>query len=189
MIETLQDFYKQDKVNKLTDAIDVKSGGYYCVLVDGMYCRVRVLEVFEKNVNCFLIDYGDEHLVLKDAIYQLDTQFSKQQAQVTAQNSLLNWLAISFCIQAFICRLSGLEELYEVSTSSEHLHGLENTVVFMETDSKNLGECYLLWLGFSVFVLLCSDAFQQHIIHTILYQSSCISKMKQFLLISNLYPS
>ena len=82
MIETLQDFYKRNKVNRLTDVVDVKSGGYYCVLVDGMYCRARVLEVLEKNVNCFLIDYGDENLIQKDAIYQLDRQFSKQQAQV-----------------------------------------------------------------------------------------------------------
>ncbi|GJQ79843.1 hypothetical protein Trydic_g23305 [Trypoxylus dichotomus] len=98
----------------------------YDVLVEGSYCaayfeqnwyRVKVFEVNDNDVNCFFIDFGDEQLIRKSDIYQLRREFAKEKAQ------------------AFICRLAGLEELYEVSNNSEHIQNLVGKTVHMETDS------------------------------------------------------
>lgn len=64
-------------------ASSINVGGYYVAsLEDDIYARVRVLEMFDSEVSCFLIDFGDEVQVGKDKIYQMQREFAKDQAQV-----------------------------------------------------------------------------------------------------------
>lgn len=95
-------------------AENVKQGGYFTVKTDDSWLRVRVLDVNEKEVNCFCIDTGDELTVMKDQVYQLKREFAVEQAQV------------------FVCRLAGLEELYECSRNSEHIANLVGKTVILE---------------------------------------------------------
>nr|CAI5823977.1 unnamed protein product [Callosobruchus analis] len=76
---------------------------YYAAEYDASWHRVRVLEINDTEVTCFLIDFGEEIAIPKKDIYQLKREFAISQAQ------------------AFVCRLVGLEVLYEFSASSEIL--------------------------------------------------------------------
>ncbi|KAJ8975770.1 hypothetical protein NQ317_004820 [Molorchus minor] len=68
----------------------------------------------------FFIDYGDEMVIPKSNIYQLKREFALSQAQ------------------AFVCRLVGLEELYEASTSSEVLQSILYKQVILEMGADNI---------------------------------------------------
>lgn len=63
---------------------NINVGGYYVTLIDDDFVRTRILEVNdEKNeINCFLIDFGDELIVPKEKIYEIKREFAKDQAQV-----------------------------------------------------------------------------------------------------------
>ncbi|CAH1996525.1 unnamed protein product [Acanthoscelides obtectus] len=79
---------------------------YYAAEYEGTWFRVRVLETNETEVMCFLIDFGEEIAIPRKNIYQLKREFATSQAQ------------------AFVCRLIGLEVLYEFSLNSEILHDM-----------------------------------------------------------------
>lgn len=91
-------------------------GGYYIACYDGSLVRVRALEVTDDKVNCFLIDFGDDTWITKDDIYVMKQEYAREQAQ------------------AFICRLAGLEDLYEVSEQSETMQQLVGLQVEIELD-------------------------------------------------------
>lgn len=99
---------------KSLKAENVKEGGYFIVKSDDSWLRVRVLDVKDKEVNCFCIDTGDELTVIRDQVYQLKREFAVEQAQV------------------FVCRLAGLEELYECSKNSENISNLAGKAVVLE---------------------------------------------------------
>lgn len=84
-------------------ASNVTTGGFYVVPYEGCWSRVRVLNVGDRDVSCFFLDYGDEHVVPRSNMHVLKREFAKEQAQ------------------AFICRLAGLEELASVSSGDKHL--------------------------------------------------------------------
>ncbi|XP_060532697.1 tudor domain-containing protein 7A-like isoform X2 [Cylas formicarius] len=95
-------------------AFNIVASGYYVAKVDGCYFRVRAVSVTDNEVNCFCIDYGDEVMVHKTDIFELKREYATTQAQ------------------AFVCRLAGLEELYEISVNSELLADLVNMQVILE---------------------------------------------------------
>lgn len=102
----------------------VKEGGYFIAKSDDdTWLRVRVLDVTDYEVNCFCIDTGDEITVTQDQVYQLKREFAVEQAQV------------------FVCRLAGLEELYEYSKNSEHIANLIGKTVMLEMHADENCEC------------------------------------------------
>lgn len=121
-------FYKQEAFESMSAHLEliyntqgrnlqvetIKEGGYFIVRSEDTWLRVRVLDVTDKEVNCFCIDIGDELTVTKDQVYQLKREFAVEQAQV------------------FVCRLAGLEELYECSKNSEHISNLMGKTVVLE---------------------------------------------------------
>lgn len=62
------------------DLINV--GSFYVALIEDTFLRVRVLETTQTDVNCFLIDFGDDVTVNKTKIYPLTQDLAKIQAQV-----------------------------------------------------------------------------------------------------------
>lgn len=118
----MEAFYSTHAASLKPEKISV--GGYYIVKSDNLWLRVRILEVTPTEVNCFCIDYGDEYLIPKDNVYQMKREFAIEQAQ------------------AFVCRLEGLEELYETSKTSEHLQNLVGRTVQLElvTESRKCWE-------------------------------------------------
>lgn len=104
-------------------AKEISVGGYYVVKSDNLWFRVRILELTPSEVNCFCIDYGDEYQIPKDCVYEMKREFAIEQAQ------------------AFVCRLEGLEELYETSRNSEHLQNLVGHTVQLELVTENRKFC------------------------------------------------
>ncbi|XP_018321654.1 tudor domain-containing protein 7 isoform X2 [Agrilus planipennis] len=105
MIARFDDFYNSSTNVSKPNAISI--GGFYVALFDkNCWVRVRVLDLYDEEVNCFFIDYGDECLIPKSNIFQLEREFAKEQAQ------------------AFLCKLAGLEPLEEASLHSESLQNL-----------------------------------------------------------------
>ncbi|KAI4454865.1 tudor domain containing protein [Holotrichia oblita] len=115
MITNFERTYTQNTQNPRPEVLN--EGSYCAAYFDQNWYRVKIFEVNENDVNCFFIDYGDVQLIRKNDIYQLMREFAKEKAQ------------------AFICRLAGLEELYEVSANSEHIHNLVGRTVHLEPDS------------------------------------------------------
>ncbi|XP_017780173.1 PREDICTED: tudor domain-containing protein 7B isoform X2 [Nicrophorus vespilloides] len=104
-----------NKENGSLSATSVIIGNYYVAWIDNFWYRVRVLECDDNdNIQCLLVDTGDDQKVPKKHMFHLELQFAKRQAQ------------------AFICRLAGLEELYEVSVASETLQKLEGRTFQLE---------------------------------------------------------
>lgn len=64
------------------DAVSV--GSFYVALLENTYLRVRVLDTTQTDVNCFLIDFGDDVTVNKRNIYPITRNLAKIQAQVSA---------------------------------------------------------------------------------------------------------
>ncbi|KAB0791266.1 hypothetical protein PPYR_03066 [Photinus pyralis] len=107
------------KLGKYEIAETIQMGGHYVAFSETWWCRVRVFEVNGDDIHCFCIDFGDEWVIKKDALYILKQEFAEVQAQ------------------AFVGRLAGLEELYEVSKSSEHLQTLLSRTVQVQQDSNS----------------------------------------------------
>lgn len=103
-----------NKNHETLKADDVKEGGYFVVKGDYSWLRVRVLEVKQGEVECFCIDTGDECTTPVEQVYRLKREFAVEQAQV------------------FVCRLAGLEALYECSKNSEHIQNLVGKAVVLE---------------------------------------------------------
>lgn len=117
MLMKLETFY--NKHAESLKATKLQFGGYYVVKSDSLWFRVRILEITDTEVNCFCIDYGDEYSTSKDNVYQMKREFAIEQAQ------------------AFVCRLEGLEELYESSKHSKHLQDLVGKTVELELATEN----------------------------------------------------
>ncbi|KAK9746736.1 OST-HTH/LOTUS domain [Popillia japonica] len=115
MITNFEQTYNENPQNPKPEVLN--EGSYCAAYFDQNWYRVKVFEVNENDENCFFIDYGDVQLIRKSDIYQLRREFAKEKAQ------------------AFICRLAGLEELYEVSINSEHIQNLVGRTVHLEPDS------------------------------------------------------
>lgn len=99
-------------------AQNVKEGGYYIVRSEDAWLRVRVLDVTETDVNCFCIDTGEELTVTKRHVHQLKRECAVEQAQ------------------CFVCRLAGLEELYDCSKNSDHIANLVGKTVILDMNEN-----------------------------------------------------
>jgi hypothetical protein len=105
MTERMELFYQEHKSELVPKSINF--GSCYVILHEGSWIRVRASSIHQDGfVDCFLIDYGEEVHVPTGNVYVLRREFALEQAQ------------------AFVCRLDGLEELYEASVDSEHLTSL-----------------------------------------------------------------
>lgn len=116
MLSHMEIMYNSQGADYKTE--NIKQGGYFIVKIDDVWLRVRILDVKDTEVNCFCIDTGDELTVSKDNVYQLKRDFAIEQAQV------------------FVCRLAGLEELYECSKHSEHIANLVGKTVILEMHAE-----------------------------------------------------
>ncbi|XP_044764017.1 tudor domain-containing protein 7A isoform X2 [Coccinella septempunctata] len=101
MITKMENYYNEES-SKL-QAKDIQVGSYYVANYDSNWYRVRALEVQEQCVNCFLIDFGDEYLIQKSMVCNIKREFAMSPAQ------------------AFVCRLAGLEDLYDANVPLEKL--------------------------------------------------------------------
>ncbi|CAG9821429.1 unnamed protein product [Phaedon cochleariae] len=119
MVEQMEEFYSTHKDSLRAEKIN--AAGYYVTEFESQWYRVRAVAVGESDVSCFFIDYGDEMFVPNDSIFKLKREFAKSQAQ------------------AFVCRLVGLEELYEISHTSEVLQSISYTQVILELSRENVG--------------------------------------------------
>ncbi|KAF5301058.1 hypothetical protein FQA39_LY10877 [Lamprigera yunnana] len=116
LIAELEDYYNTNAKMEMVESIQI--GGHYVALHDKMWCRVRVFEVNEDDVHCFCIDFGDEWIIKRNVLFRLNKRFAKEQAQ------------------AFVCRLAGVEELYEASKTSEHLQSFLGKTVRVQVESN-----------------------------------------------------
>lgn len=117
MVQELEQYYNTSSINEKAKTIQI--GGHYVALYEQMWCRVRVFEVDGDNIHCFCIDFGDEWIVQKNFLFNLNKKFANEQAQ------------------AFVCRLAGVEELYEVSKTSERLQTFLGKVVAVQPDANS----------------------------------------------------
>ncbi|KAF5284655.1 hypothetical protein FQR65_LT13486 [Abscondita terminalis] len=118
MVAELESYYN---ANSLTErASTIQMGGHYVALYEQMWCRVRVFEVNDDDISCFCIDFGDEWVVKKNHLFNLNSKFAVEQAQ------------------AFVCRLAGVEELYEASKTSELLQTYIGRYVQVQDNSDDL---------------------------------------------------
>lgn len=122
MSVSLENHYTQHGPS-LKVTTDLTIGGYYVVQYETSWMRVRVLEFTKDEISCFCIDYGDEYTTSRDNIYQLKREYAIQQAQ------------------AFVCRLAGLEELYETSRNSESVQNLTGKAVQLEMSNDEHCKC------------------------------------------------
>ncbi|XP_018566265.1 tudor domain-containing protein 7 isoform X2 [Anoplophora glabripennis] len=120
MIAKMEAYYNQHA--EVLKAQVITEAGYYVTNYENMWVRVRAVGISEKEVHCFFIDFGDEMSIPTDNIYQLKRPFALSQAQ------------------AFVCRLVGLEELYEVSAHSEKIQSLLCKQVTLEMAVDNAAE-------------------------------------------------
>lgn len=111
----LEEYYNKNKES--LRAPIVNCNGYYVAYYEYGWYRIRAVEVKENTVLCFYIDFGDEIVLPIDQIYQLKREFAVCQAQ------------------AFVCRLAGLEDLYEVSVGSASIQSLLYRSVVLEVAS------------------------------------------------------
>ncbi|XP_057667390.1 tudor domain-containing protein 7 isoform X1 [Diorhabda carinulata] len=118
MVSKLEEYYNNNKESLRAPVVN--RNGYYVASYEYGWYRVRAVEVDEKTVLCFYIDFGDEIVLPIDKIYQLKREFAVCQAQ------------------AFVCRLAGLEDLYEVSVGSAILQSLLYKNVVLEVASDTI---------------------------------------------------
>ncbi|ERL90611.1 hypothetical protein D910_07958 [Dendroctonus ponderosae] len=112
MVDRMKIYYEEHEAQLIPQEIVL--AGYYIAKYEQEYYRVRVEKIDQRGIVCFFIDTGDELVVPKSNIFVLERVYATSQAQ------------------AFLCRLSGLEDLYDVSTNSEHLAALLDRVVILE---------------------------------------------------------
>uniref|UniRef100_A0A6P7FEB4 Tudor domain-containing protein 7-like isoform X2 n=1 Tax=Diabrotica virgifera virgifera TaxID=50390 RepID=A0A6P7FEB4_DIAVI len=120
MISSMEEYYENNLEN--LHAVNINPKGYYVANFNNNWFRVRAIEVNETNVKCFYIDFGDEVTLLKEQLYQLKREFA-------------------FCeAQAFVCRLAGLEDIYEVSQDSQTLEEFLYRAVEIELAEETIAE-------------------------------------------------
>lgn len=119
MMDRLQIYY-QGHESELTPKT-ISPAGYYIAKLEDEYFRVRTVKINEdeETVECFFIDFGDEVNIPKCDIFELTREYASVQAQ------------------AFVCRLCGLEYLYDITGNSESLSLLYNTEVVIEMASDS----------------------------------------------------
>ncbi|KAF2897167.1 hypothetical protein ILUMI_09011 [Ignelater luminosus] len=113
----LEEYYNNYGNNEKVETVEV--GGYYVASFENVWSRVRVFEINGNDISCFCIDFGDEWVLQKNNLYRLPRHF----AMVAAQ--------------AFVCRLAGVEELYEASKSSDYLNSLFGKYVQVQLDTSS----------------------------------------------------
>lgn len=97
MIRNLNKTYATFSKEESSNPRSINVGGFYVALVEEeVYVRTRILETYDKDVSCFLIDFGDELIVSKDKIYEMRREFAKDQAQVNYFISY-TWNHMLFC--------------------------------------------------------------------------------------------
>jgi hypothetical protein len=122
MTERMELFYQEHKSELVPKSINF--GSCYVILHEGSWIRVRTSSIHQDGfVDCFLIDYGEEVHVPTGNVYVLRREFALEQAQ------------------AFVCRLDGLEELYEASVDSEHLTSLVGKEFVLEIVVEETSKC------------------------------------------------
>ncbi|XP_072387591.1 tudor domain-containing protein 7-like isoform X1 [Diabrotica undecimpunctata] len=118
MISSMEEYYENNLEN--LHAVNINPKGYYVANFNNNWFRVRAIDVNETSVKCFYIDFGDEVTLPKEQIYQLKREFA-------------------FCeAQAFVCRLAGLEDIYEVSQDSKALQEFLYRAVEMELAEETI---------------------------------------------------
>ncbi|KAG5886984.1 hypothetical protein JTB14_024203 [Gonioctena quinquepunctata] len=118
MISKMEEFYPAHRDG--LKAVSVTAAAYYVTEIEKSWYRIRAISVSDTEVYCFLIDYGDEMVIPRDQVYMLQREFALSQAQ------------------AFVCRMVGLEELYEISANSEVFQSILYTDVTLELASDNV---------------------------------------------------
>lgn len=65
-------------------ASNINVGGFYVALIDDDFIRIRISEMNDDKdeINCFLIDFGDELLIPREKIYDIKREFAREHAQV-----------------------------------------------------------------------------------------------------------
>lgn len=125
--------YRLDSANLKAKVLT--PGGYYIAEWINTFFRVRILEIFDMEVRCFFVDFGDDYNLSKDSLYVMKREFARDQAQ------------------AFICRLAGLEDLYDFPVNSAYAGDLIGKVVQIERDISN-SKVETLSCGFE-FYFMC----------------------------------
>ncbi|KAL3271551.1 hypothetical protein HHI36_022028 [Cryptolaemus montrouzieri] len=109
----MEPYYNEEGQNHKVENIQL--GSFYVASYDSNWYRVRALEIQDNSVNCFLIDFGDEYLIDKNNLYDIRREFATSQAQ------------------AFVCRLAGLEDLYDANIPLEKLTSYVGNAVILES--------------------------------------------------------
>ncbi|CAH1132782.1 unnamed protein product [Ceutorhynchus assimilis] len=115
MFDRMQVYYTEHEQQCIPE--EIVKGAYYIAKFQGDYYRVRVVEVEEDTLGCFFIDSGEETSMAKTDIFTLTSVYATCQAQ------------------AFVCRLAGLEDWYEMSANSQCLASLQDEQVYLELAS------------------------------------------------------
>lgn len=95
--------------------------GHYYAAWDKTWHRAQALEVRENGLLCLMVDRGDDCFIPFENIYALHRQYARERAQ------------------AFVCRLAGLDELYEASQFTDAIIELEDAEITLELieDTEN----------------------------------------------------
>lgn len=80
MIDVMNSYY--DDNYKTLQATTITEGGYYIAYYDSAWYRIRAVSSSETDVHCFFIDFGDETVMKKENVFQLQREFASSQAQV-----------------------------------------------------------------------------------------------------------
>ncbi|KAK9876258.1 hypothetical protein WA026_012557 [Henosepilachna vigintioctopunctata] len=120
MTLSMESFYNEEGDDYKADSIQI--GHYYVAYCDSNWYRVRALEIEELGVNCFLIDFGDEYLIDISYLYRMRREFATCQAQ------------------AFVCRLAGLEDLYDENIPSDKISVYLGKEVILEEAHSDIDD-------------------------------------------------
>ncbi|XP_066258782.1 tudor domain-containing protein 7A isoform X1 [Euwallacea similis] len=112
MLGRMQVYYQQHQTQVVADLI--LPDNYYVAKYEDSYYRVRVLKITDNQIDCFFIDFGDEMAVKETDMFKLKREFATSEAQ------------------AFMCRLFGLEDLYDIAVNSQCLVSLCEKSVIIE---------------------------------------------------------
>lgn len=131
MCAQMESFYEREDASlKVSMQLPINMGNYYVANYDDSWLRIRALVDVSANCNekveCINIDTGETFLVKRKDIYRLDRKFAQCQAQ------------------AFVCRLYGLEDLYEMPIDNEKLWSYVGKTVTLEsvpTNNENEDSC------------------------------------------------
>ncbi|XP_044261452.1 tudor domain-containing protein 7-like isoform X2 [Tribolium madens] len=153
MTETMETFYNNYKTELKANVVN--SGSCYVIQHEGSWIRVRALKIPEHGiVDCFLIDYGEEVHVSIDNVYLLKRQFATEQAQ------------------AFVCRLDGLEDLYEASLDSEHLTALVGKEFVLEIVTDDISDTGDVTLPVVIYDVTSGASINEELISSLTIESA-----------------